>query len=122
MSKVTIDDIAKRVNVSKSTVSRYLNGGSVKPSTRDKIQKIVDELDYHPNAFARLNAKQSRMIGVIVPTINSKVTARVITSIDRYKLRRKTHTLACGMKAAFSMQNYISTTWHWNREIYNLCI
>lgn len=37
MSKVTIDDIAKRVNVSKSTVSRYLNGGSVKPSTRDKI-------------------------------------------------------------------------------------
>ena len=27
-----------------------------------------------------------------------------------YKLRRKTHTLACGMKAAFSVQNYISTT------------
>lgn len=77
MSKVTIGDIAKRVNVSKSTVSRYLNGGSVKPSTRDEIQKIVDELDYHPNAFARLNAKQSRTIG---------------------------------LNAAFSMQNYISTT------------
>lgn len=29
---------------------------------------------------------------------------------DGYKLRRKTHTLACGMKAAFSVQNYISTT------------
>ncbi len=26
-----------------------------------------------------------------------------------YKLRRKTHTLACGMKVAFSMKNYIST-------------
>ncbi len=76
------------MHVSKSTVSRYLNGGSVKPSTRDKIQKIIDEYDYHPNAFARLNAKQSKMIGVIVPTINSKVTARVITSIDRY-LREK---------------------------------
>ena len=61
----------------------------MKPSTRDKIQKIVDELDYHPNAFARLNAKQSRMIGVIVPTINSKVTARVITSIDRYLRKRE---------------------------------
>lgn len=29
---------------------------------------------------------------------------------NSYKLRRKTHTLACGMKAAFSVQNYISTT------------
>ena len=28
MSKITIDDIAKKVKVSKSTVSRYLNGGS----------------------------------------------------------------------------------------------
>jgi len=72
------------VNVSKSTVSRYLNGGSVKESTREKIQEIVDEYDYHPNAFTRLNAKQSRMIGVILPTLNSKVTSRVITSIDRY--------------------------------------
>ena len=26
-----------------------------------------------------------------------------------YKLRRKTHTLACGMKVTFSMKNYIST-------------
>lgn len=84
MAKITIDDIAKKVNVSKSTVSRYLNGGSVKASTRKKIQEIVDQYDYHPNAFARLNAKQSRMIGVILPTLNSKVTSRVITSIDRY--------------------------------------
>ena len=29
---------------------------------------------------------------------------------ESYKLRRKTHTLACGMKATFSVQNYISTT------------
>ena len=42
MAKITIDDIAKKVNVSKSTVSRYLNGGSVKASTREKIQEIVE--------------------------------------------------------------------------------
>lgn len=40
MAKITIDDIAKKVNVSKSTVSRYLNGGSVKASTREKIQEM----------------------------------------------------------------------------------
>lgn len=39
MAKITIDDIAKKVKVSKSTVSRYLNGGSVKESTRKKYKR-----------------------------------------------------------------------------------
>jgi len=39
----------------------------------------------------RLNAKQSNVIGVVVPTLNSKITSRVITSIDRY-LREKGYT------------------------------
>lgn len=106
MAKLTIDDIAEKAHVSKSTVSRFLNGGSVKPSTREKIQKIVDDYDYHPNAFARLNAKQSGIIGVIVPTLNSKVTSRVMTSIDRYlrdrnyvpMIRNSDHNPALEMK------------------------
>lgn len=84
MNRMTIEDIAEKAHVSKSTVSRYLNGGSVKQSTKDKIQRIIEKYDYHPNAFARLNAKQSGMIGVVAPTLNSKVTSRVLTSIDRY--------------------------------------
>lgn len=84
MNKMTIEDIAEKAHVSKSTVSRCLNGGSVKQSTKDKIQRIIEKYDYHPNAFARLNAKQSGMIGVVAPTLNSKVTSRVLTSIDRY--------------------------------------
>lgn len=84
MNRMTIEDIAEKAHVSKSTVSRCLNGGSVKQSTKDKIQRIIEKYDYHPNAFARLNAKQSGMIGVVAPTLNSKVTSRVLTSIDRY--------------------------------------
>lgn len=84
MGKMTIQDIARKANVSKSTVSRYLNGGSIGQETQDRIRKIIEEYDYRPNAFARLSAKQSGMIGVVVPTLNSKVTSRVVTSIDRY--------------------------------------
>ena len=36
--KLTINDIAKMSGVAKSTVSRYLNGGSVRPSTGQKIK------------------------------------------------------------------------------------
>lgn len=89
--KMTMADIARLSCVGKSTVSRYFNGGYVKEETRAKIQKVIEQYHYTPNAFARLNARQSNVIGVIVPTLNSKITSRVITSIDRY-LREKDYT------------------------------
>ena len=57
--KMTMADIANLSGVGKSTVSRYFNGGYVKDETRAKIQKVIEEYNYTPNAFARLNAKQS---------------------------------------------------------------
>ncbi|MGN0986353.1 MAG: LacI family DNA-binding transcriptional regulator [Otoolea sp.] len=89
--KMTMDDIASQAGVGKSTVSRYFNGGSIKPSTRLKIQKVIEKYNYEPNTFARLNARQSNLIGVVVPTLNSKITSRVMTSIDRY-LRERDYT------------------------------
>ncbi|MCC8027129.1 MAG: LacI family DNA-binding transcriptional regulator [Clostridium sp.] len=82
--KITMDDIARMAGVTKSTVSRYFNGGSVKESTRERIQEIIEEYNYEPNAFARLKARESNVIGVVVPTLNSKITSRVVTSIGRY--------------------------------------
>ena len=40
----TIQDIAKKAGVTKSTVSRYLNGGSISLETAQKIEKIIDIL------------------------------------------------------------------------------
>ncbi|MGN0159274.1 MAG: LacI family DNA-binding transcriptional regulator [Brotaphodocola sp.] len=91
--KMTMDDIAMQAGVAKSTVSRYFNGGSVKQSTKLKIQKVIEKYNYEPNTFARLNARQSNLIGVVVPTLNSKVTSRVMTSIDRYLRERDYATL-----------------------------
>ena len=44
--KITMDDIANMAGVTKSTVSRYFNGGSVKESTRERIQEIIREYNY----------------------------------------------------------------------------
>ncbi|MEG2873479.1 LacI family DNA-binding transcriptional regulator, partial [Carnobacterium sp.] len=61
---VTINDIARLAGVAKSTVSRYLNGGSVSAKTKAKIDKIVAETGYKPNTFAQsLKAKNTAMIG-----------------------------------------------------------
>ena len=91
--KMTMADIAELAGVGTSTVSRYFNGGYVKQETKEKIQRVIKEYNYEPNAFARLKAKNSNVIGVVVPTLNSKVTSRVITSIDRYLREREYTTL-----------------------------
>lgn len=83
--KLTMQDIANMAGVGKTTVSRYFNGGYVKNETREKIKKIIDEYNYQPNTFAQsLKAKETKIIGIIVPTLTSTTTARVITSLDAY--------------------------------------
>ena len=76
--KLTMNDIAKMAGVGKSTVSRYFNGGYAKDDTR---KKIIDEYHYQPNTFAQsLKAKETKIIGIIAPTL----TSRVLTSLDAY--------------------------------------
>ncbi|GEO28135.1 LacI family transcriptional regulator [Alicyclobacillus acidoterrestris] len=62
----TIYDIAKRAGVSATTVSKVLNGyPDVSMKTREKVQRITDELGYRPNAVARsLVTRRSMTIGV----------------------------------------------------------
>ncbi|MGO4927909.1 LacI family DNA-binding transcriptional regulator [Fundicoccus sp. Sow4_F4] len=80
---VTLNEIAKRAGVAKSTVSRFLNNGPVSDETREKIQKIIDETGYVPNQFAQsLKAQRSNMIGVILPRFDSPSTNQVLRGID----------------------------------------
>jgi len=90
-NKITIDDIARLSNVAKSTVSRYLNNGSIKSETREKIAKVIEQYNYEPNTFARLKAKHSKMIGIVTPCLDSIVTSRVLMSIDE-TLRKINYT------------------------------
>lgn len=79
----TLNDIAKRAGVAKSTVSRYLNNGSVSDKTREKIQAIIEETGYVPNQFAQsLKAQHSNIIGVVLPRFDSPSTNQVLKGID----------------------------------------
>lgn len=72
--KVTLNDIAKLAKVSPSTVSRAItNNPKISSETREKVFKIMRELNYHPNMIARsLANRSSRIIGVIIPSLAEK--------------------------------------------------
>ncbi|WP_026507733.1 LacI family DNA-binding transcriptional regulator [Butyrivibrio sp. MC2013] len=69
---MTLKDIAKEAGVSTVTVSNVINGNyrKVSKETIEKVNKIIDARNYHPNATARsLAAKKSRIIAVVLPDL-----------------------------------------------------
>lgn len=81
----TIKDISKLAGVSKSTVSRYLNNGSVSKHTAEKIKKIIDEQEYVPNSFAQsLKAFSTNKIGTVIPNFTGITKNISLTAIDEY--------------------------------------
>jgi LacI family transcriptional regulator, gluconate utilization system Gnt-I transcriptional repressor len=71
LAKTRIDDVARKVGVSTSTVSRALRSpGKVAQQTRERIEAAVDELGFVPSFAAGILANaRSRAVGVIVPSI-----------------------------------------------------
>ncbi|MHC5373220.1 LacI family DNA-binding transcriptional regulator [Enterococcus sp. LJL120] len=82
---VTIQEVANRAGVSKTTISRYLNGkfGNMSLDTKRKIQLIIDELDYRPSKQAQgLKSNKSWLIGLLVADIANQYTAYIIKAVQ----------------------------------------
>jgi DNA-binding LacI/PurR family transcriptional regulator len=73
---MNIGEIARRAGVSRSTVSYALSGKrNVSEETRARIQHVIDELDYRPNAAARaLKEGRTRTIGLFIPPPSRRLT------------------------------------------------
>jgi LacI family transcriptional regulator len=72
---MTIDEIASIAGVSKTTISRVLNGKpDVKPETRELILGIIENYGYQPNANATaINTRKINHIGIILPYSNDYI-------------------------------------------------
>lgn len=81
---VTIKDIAKELDVSTATVSRALrNSNEISKETKLEVLKIAKQMGYHPNLLARsLINKSSKILGVVVPTINRQFWSNSISGIE----------------------------------------
>jgi DNA-binding LacI/PurR family transcriptional regulator len=75
-SGMNIGEIARRAGVSRSTVSYALSGKrAVSDATRRRIQEVIEELDYRPNANARaLKEGRSRTLGLVIPPAQRRLT------------------------------------------------
>jgi DNA-binding LacI/PurR family transcriptional regulator len=84
----TIKEIAKKLKVSPSTVSRALNNNPrIGLKTRMEIQKVATELNYEPNSRAIFfKQKKTYVIGVVIPFIREEFFSQAISGIESYAL------------------------------------
>lgn len=81
---ITISDVAKEAGVSKTTISRYLNGrfGNMSKETKNRIEEVIAELNYRPNRQAQaLKSKRSFLVGVIVSDISNMYSSLLLKGI-----------------------------------------
>lgn len=89
IKKVTINDVARKAGVAKSTVSRtFAEGESVSAATRKKVLCVAEELGYEPNPLAKaLSVSSTKIIAIVVPNTESihisQVTRGVISTLSK---------------------------------------
>lgn len=83
MKPITLKDIAEKLNISVTTVSKALKGYSdVSNKTRKAVLSLAKEMNFVPNSAAvNLRTQQTKTIGVIIPTIVHQFFSKVLDGI-----------------------------------------
>ncbi|MFN3343169.1 MAG: LacI family DNA-binding transcriptional regulator [Flavobacteriales bacterium] len=100
MKKITLEDIAKSLGVSKTLVSLILNNKAkehgISPDTVDRVLKKVKEMNYMPNQAARgLRTGKTNLIGLIVADISNPFYARISRAIEDLAWKKDYHLMVC---------------------------
>jgi LacI family transcriptional regulator, galactose operon repressor len=94
---VTLEDIARALNVSKMTVSRAINNHpEISTETRARILATARKMKYRPNQFARaLTTKQSYLIGIVVPDLMHSYFAEICRGVEAHARPAGYQNLIC---------------------------
>jgi len=97
----TLKDVARKANVSVSTVSRVFNSpDKVRPATRERVRKAADALGYRPSRVARrlrLKDGSANLIGLVIPDIQNPFFADVTRGVEDVSRDRDYALLLCNV-------------------------
>lgn len=93
----TIKDVAEKVGVSVTTVSRVLNNrGYLSEDLKRRVHEAMKELNYQPNELARsLFRKKSNIIGLIIPDISHPFFGEIAKHVEYYAYKNQYKVLLC---------------------------
>ena len=94
---ITIKDVANRAKVSITSASYALNGiGTISEATRQRVLQAAEELNYHPNAFARnLKKRKTHIIGVFITRFSGSFYEDILEGIHDAVLKTDYELIVC---------------------------
>jgi LacI family transcriptional regulator len=95
--KTTIHDIARKLNITASTVSRALKDHPrISTETKKAVLKVAEKLNYQPNHIAAaLRNGRSNTIGIIVPSVDRSFFSSVVRGIEEVANKAKYNVMIC---------------------------
>ncbi len=94
--QATYKDIQNKTGFSLSTISKYFNGGSVKPQTKEAIEAAARDLNFRMNDLARgLKSRRSMSVGLLIPELNSVFHTTVMRYVGYYLRLRGYSCVVC---------------------------
>ncbi|MCK5136817.1 MAG: LacI family DNA-binding transcriptional regulator [Bacteroidales bacterium] len=105
-AQVTIKDIAEKLRISPSTVSRALKDHpDISKATKKAVKELAEKLNYEPNAIAlSLLSSRSNNIGLIIPEIVHYFFSQVISGIEDVANDAGYHVIICQSNESFSRE------------------
>jgi DNA-binding LacI/PurR family transcriptional regulator len=106
MKPITIVDIAKRLEISPSTVSRALSDHpDIKKETKEQVRRVAKELRYFPNPIAQsLKSSRTTTIGVIVPEIEHDFFSSAISGIEEVAYQSGYTIIVCQSNESYERE------------------
>ncbi len=104
--QITIKDIAKKLNISPSTVSRALKDHpDINLETREAVKEMARKYNYRPNKIAlSLLQNQSKTIGVIIPEIIHHFFSSVISGIEDIFYEQNYNIIICQSQESYKRE------------------
>ncbi len=95
--QTSLQDIAKAIGISVSTVSRALhNHPDISAKTKTAVQKLANELSYQPNALAQsLVTKSTHTLGVIIPNLETTFFSSMLSGIQHVAAKAGYRVVIC---------------------------
>ena len=93
----TISDVAQRAGVSTMTISRVINNsGYVRATTRQRVERAIEELSYVPNVLARqLRSKRTKTLALIVSDIMNPFFTTIARGVEDVAAPRGFSVMYC---------------------------
>jgi len=93
----TLKDLARKLKMSPSTVSKALNDyPTISEMTRKRVRALAEQLNYSPDpAAVSFKRKKSFSIGVIIPNLTDHFYAIAVGGIEEYAMRQGYKCMVC---------------------------